>query len=136
VVNNPSVKISTLDGAIDDVIAKTDYPRSIYVTLPQSSVSDQGLLDVTSKKADVTFAQPDVISLFLKTNPGTLRKISPQPLRLYGNSYAVKAGEDELYQMLNVAVKEAADNGTVDKILTKYQSSSDAYLRLAAPYAK
>ncbi|MFZ2886461.1 MAG: transporter substrate-binding domain-containing protein [Minisyncoccia bacterium] len=133
-INNPNVKISTLDGAIDDVIARTDYPDAERVTLPQNAPPNQTFLDIVSKKADVAFEQPDVAGLFMKENPGVIRQVSNKPLRIYGNSFAVKRGEQELLQMLNVAIEESIGNGTVDLILTKYQLSSNSYLRLAPPY--
>lgn len=134
-INNPSVTISSLDGGIDNAIANADYPKARDITLPQTAASSQSQLNVASGKADITFAAADVIALFLKENPGTLRKVSPQPVRIYGNSYAVKRGAVDLYQMFDTAIQEAVNNGTVDKILKAYESSSDTYLRLAAPYA-
>jgi len=135
-INTPDTRISTMDGAIDNVIANTDYPKAQDITLPQSAVAEQAQLDVISGKADVTFAQSDVILLFLKTNPGTLRQIATQPLRIFGNSYAVKRGANDLLQMLNVATQEAVNNGTVEKIIEKYQLSPNSYLQLAPSYAK
>lgn len=135
-INDPNIKISTLDGAIDDVIARADYPNAERVTLPQSAAANQAFLNVASGKTDVAFDQPDVAQLFMKENPGTIRQVSSKPLRIYGNSFAVRQGEQQLLQMLNVALEEAIDNGTVDRILTKYQLSPSSYLRLAPPYGR
>lgn len=134
-INSPGITISSLDGAIDNVIANADYPKAKDITLPQSTTADQSQLNVVAGKADITLASADVITLFLKENPGALRETSSQPVRIYGNSYAVKRGATDLYQMLNIAIQEAVNNGTVDKILRTYESSSDTYLRLATPYA-
>lgn len=133
-INDPSVKISTLDGDLGQVIAKADFPKASEVSLPQSAPFDQISLQIISGKADVAFLQLDAAELFLKANPGTLRQVPSQPLRIFGNSYAVKLGENDLYQMLNVALQEAINSGTVAKILSKYDPSSNLYLHLAAPY--
>jgi polar amino acid transport system substrate-binding protein len=134
-INDPSVKISAMDGELGDVIAKADYPKAQEVSLPQSSPFDQLPLQVITNKADVAFLQPDAVAGFLKANPNTLREVSVQPLRLYGNTYAVKLGDTELQNMLDVALQEAINNGTVAKIVAKYQSVNNAYLLPATPYA-
>ncbi len=135
-INDPSVKISTQDGELGQVIAQSDYPKAQQVSLPQTAPFDQIPLQVIDNKADVAFLQPDAAAEFLQANPGTLRQLQTPPLRLYGNAYAVALGESSLEQMLNVALQEAIDDGAVAKIVAKYQSSSNSYLLPATPYAQ
>ncbi len=135
-INNSSVRISTMDGELGDVIASTDFPNAQKVSLPQNSPFDQIALQIVANKADVGFFQPDVAEGFIKANPNSIRQVSEQPLRLYGNVYAVKMGEAELQQMFNVALQEAIDSGAVAKILAKYQTYTASYLQPAAPFAQ
>ncbi len=135
-INDSSVRISTMDGELGDVIAASDYPNAQKVSLPQSSPFDQIPLQVIAHKADVAFLQSDTVAGFLRANPGTLRRVSDKPLRLYGNTYAVRLGDGELQNMLNVALQEAINNGTVDAIVAKYQSSVNSYLLPATPYVR
>ncbi len=136
-INSPNIRIATIDGAMEDIIAKADFEKAQQVSLPQLSPFSQNFLDITSGKADVTFAEPSAVHLFLKTNPGTLREIAPnQPLRIFGNSLVLKRGEDEFKQMIDVALDEAVFSGEIDKILKKYEASSDEFPRPAFPYAK
>lgn len=135
-INSSNVRISTMDGELGSVIAKSDFPNAEEVSLPQTAPFDQMALQVIANKADIVFLQPDSAGLFLEANPGTLRRVPSEPLRLYGNAYAVKLGESALQQMIDVALQEAINSGTVDKILTKYQSSANSYLRAAAPYTE
>ncbi len=135
-INSPDVRIATIDGAMEDIIAKADFENAERVSLPQLSPFSQNFLNITSGKADVTFAEPSGVHLFLKTNPGTLREIAPnQPLRIFGNSLVLKRGEDEFKQMIDTALNEALFSGEIDKILKKYEASPDEFPRPALPYA-
>lgn len=135
VLDSPTIKIATIDGAMEDIIAKTDFPHAQRLSLPELSPFVQNLLNVVSKKADVTFAQPMVVKEFLVTNPGTLKQIATgRPVRTFGNSLAVKRGNSELKEFLDIALKEIVDNGHVDKILAKYELTQDTYYPMARPY--
>ncbi len=136
-INSPNVHISTIDGAMEDIIAKADFEKAQRESLPQLSPFTQNFLNITSGKADVTFAEPSSVHFFLKNNPGTLREIAPnQPLRIFGNSLVLKRGEDEFKQVIDAAIDEAVFSGEIDKILKKYESSPDEFPRPALPYAQ
>jgi polar amino acid transport system substrate-binding protein len=134
-INDPSVRVAMIDGAMEDIIAKTDFPRAQRVSLPQLSPFSQNLLNLTSKKADVTFAEPGIVKEFLATNPGTLRELAPQsPLRTFGNCLVLKKGEVDFKQFLDVAMMEVIYDGTVDRILRQYESEPGVFFRVARPY--
>jgi len=48
----------------------------------------------------------------------------------------MKRGEDDFKQMIDAALNEAVFSGEIDKILKKYEASSDEFPRPAFPYAK
>ncbi|MBI1979827.1 MAG: transporter substrate-binding domain-containing protein [Elusimicrobia bacterium] len=134
-INSPSVRIATIDGAMEDIIAKTDFPRAQRVSLTTLSPFTQNLLNITSGKADVTFAEPGIVTEFLATNPGTLKELAPdQPLRVFGNSLVLKKGEIEFKEFLDIALQELIFSGRVDKILKKYEPGPNVFPRLAIPY--
>jgi ABC-type amino acid transport substrate-binding protein len=134
-LNSPAVRISTLDGAIDDLIAKTDYPKAQRVSIPQLAPPTDLLLNVISKKADVSFSEPAVVNLFLEKNPGTLKELAPdKPVRVFANCFAFKLGEEKFKAMLNGALDEIANDGTLDRIIGKYERHPGEFYRLAKPY--
>jgi ABC-type amino acid transport substrate-binding protein len=134
-INSPSVRIATIDGAMEDIIARTDYPRAKRVSLPELSPFVQNLLNIVNRKADVTFAEPMVVREYLAKNPGTLRQISSgQPVRIFGNCLVVKRGETELRDFLDLGLQEIVNNGRVGKILEKYEPQCTAFYPLALPY--
>lgn len=136
-INSNDIRIATIDGAMEDIIAKADFEKAQRESLPQLSPFTQNFLNIVAGKADVTFAEPSLVHLFLKENPGTLRELAPdQPLRIFGNSLVMKQGEDEFKHMIDAALNEAVFSGEIDKILMKYEASSDEFPRPALPYAK
>jgi ABC-type amino acid transport substrate-binding protein len=134
-INSPSVRIATLDGAMEDMIAKTDFPKAKRISLPELSSFALNLTNIANNKADVTFAEPMVVNEFLKTNPGALRQIQPdKPLRIFGNCLVVKRGELELRDFLDVALREVLNDGRIDKILAKYDPDGKTFYPAAIPY--
>jgi ABC-type amino acid transport substrate-binding protein len=134
-INTPSVRIATIDGAMEDIIAQNDYPLATRVSLPQLSPFTQNLLNVQSGKADLTFAEPGIIREFLATNPGALKELAPdRPLRIFGNTLVVKRGDAQLKEFLDIALAELLYSGAVDRILRKYEPSPGVFPRVALPY--
>lgn len=132
-INAPSVKISTIDGELGDSIAKETFSNAERVSLPQTAPFDQLSLQVIQNKADITFLPPAAATLFLKANPGTIRRVSETPVRVYGSTVGVKLGEIGLRDALSVALNELVNIGAVNKILDQYDPTA---LRLAPPYAR
>src|ERR1700694_448044 len=46
-INSPDVRIATIDGAMEDIIAKTDFPKAQRVSLPELSPFPKNLLNIT-----------------------------------------------------------------------------------------
>jgi ABC-type amino acid transport substrate-binding protein len=134
-INSPDVRIAAQDGAIDDLIARTDFPQATVVTIPQLNPWSDCLLNIISGKADVALAEPNQINMFLDKNPGTLKELRVgRPLRVFATCYAFRAGEDEFGEMLDSAIDELVSDGTVERILRKYENAPDELLRVASPY--
>jgi cystine transport system substrate-binding protein len=129
------VRIAVQDAAVEDLIAKTDFPQAQRVAIPQLNPWTDNLLNITSGKADVTFAELAVILPFLKKNPGTLKElVLDRPIRVFATSFAFKLGESEFQSMLDSAIEEILFDGTMENILRRYETAPGEYLRVAKPY--
>ncbi|MFH1373443.1 MAG: ABC transporter substrate-binding protein [bacterium] len=134
-LNSPEVRIAVQDGAMEDIIAKTDFPKAQRISVPQLNPWSDNLLNMITKKADVTFAELSVITPFLEKNPGTLKELElDQPIRVFANSYPFKMGEDEFKAMIDAAITELISEGIVENILKRYETVPGEYLRVALPY--
>lgn len=118
-VNQPSVRISTMDGEGGSLIAAEDFPNSTLVSLPQTATYADMFNQVVQNKADLVIAAPAGAAAFLQNNPGTIHAISKFPLRVFGCGISIKYGETDLRNMLNRAQRNLIDNGQIEKILAK-----------------
>lgn len=134
-INSPSVTISVLDGAMESLIAKEQFPLAKTLSLPQLSDFSQVLLNIKTKKADLTFAEPGIVALFLKSNPGALKELAGgKPVRVFGNCYAMNPDESRLQDVLNTTLAELINSGRIEAILKKYETAPDTLYRVALPY--
>jgi ABC-type amino acid transport substrate-binding protein len=124
-LNSPEYTISTLDGEMAQFIAKEDYPQAKIVALPQLSSYSEVFLNITNAKADITFVEPSAANNYLKSNPGTIKRVGDTAIRTFGNSFAFARGENDMALMWNVALSELENDGTIEKILAKYNASED-----------
>lgn len=135
-LNSSDVRISVQDGAIESIIADSEFPKAQPVSIPQLNPWSDNLLNIITNKADVTFAELGVIVPFLKKNPGTLKELDVGgAIRVFANSIPFRMGEDEFKSMLDSAIDEIRMDGTIDSILEKYESAPGEHLRVAKPYA-
>ena len=134
-LNDPNVKIATIDGEVTDNVARYDFPKAHPVSNPQGTEIASLLKTVTSGRADVTFVEPFVALEFLKNNPNTLREPVPdRTIRLYPNTYMLYRDQGHLKPMLDNAIVELVNNGFVDRVLDKYEPAKGAFYRPALPY--
>ncbi|MEQ8473299.1 MAG: transporter substrate-binding domain-containing protein [Marinoscillum sp.] len=135
VLNDPSVKISTIDGGTGEVIVRNNFPNATKVSLPQLTEFSQSFMDVVHKKADLLFLEPYYGFKFEESNPNTIKNISEQnPLRMFGNCYMFKQGEDEFQNMLNAIVEDLQNSGYIESLIKKYEEYPNTIVRVSKPY--
>jgi len=133
--HHKDLKIATIDGAIEDLITRADYPDFSRTSLPELSPFAQNAENIITHKADVLFAEPAFMAEFMAKNPGTLRALDPEhPVRIYSNTLAVKRGDFVTKEFLDHAIEEMVYSGQIDKILAHYEPVPNAFPRLAKPY--
>ncbi len=134
-VNAPTVRIAAIDGAQEDIIAQSDYPLATRVSLPQLSPFSQNFLNITSHKADITFAEPGTALGYLQANPGSLKELAPNlPVRTFGNVVVLPKGDYQLKEFLDVSLTELLYSGKVEQILQRYEPAPGVFPRAALPY--
>lgn len=129
-INKKNIRISVQDGAAEDLIAVAQFSNAQPVSVTQLNPWTDVLLNITSGKADLTFAEPSAVNLFLAKNPGKLVNLMPSnPIRVYANAYAFKHGEPAFKAMLNAAIEEIRNDGILDKIIDKYEINKGDFVR-------
>lgn len=134
-INNPNVRIATIDGEMSSIISRADFGNAKTHQLAQTTEIAQLLLEVSTGKADVTFVEPAVAEAFTASNPNMIEAVkNVDAVRVFPNVMMVSKGETNLLSMLNIAMGELANTGIVDKIVTKYEKKPGVFLRRQRPY--
>lgn len=134
-INAPSVKVAAIDGEMSSILAASMFPKAAVVGSPQTADNSRILLDVASGRADVTFVEPYIAGLYLQQNPGKLRNLVPdRPVRVFPNTIMVRQGEPSFKAMLNAALQEQLNIGTIEELMTKYKVPAGSFYLTAHPY--
>jgi polar amino acid transport system substrate-binding protein len=135
VINSENVKISTIDGEMTQIIANMDFPNAKQIPLMQMSNVVQTLLELTGKKADITFVEPMIALEFLAKNPNSIQEVKGiQALRLFPNRMMIPKNQEDFKATLNIALQELINSGFVDKVIDKYETYPGSFYRLQLPY--
>lgn len=140
-LDDPALKMSAIDGDNPVAIAAADFPKAQVVTLPNMTDFSQVLLEVADKKADFTIVDAVVFGTYNKTNPGKLKIVdAAKPARVYPAAFVVSSEDYQLRDAINAALNELILDGTIDRIMDKYDVYPNAYYRAVEafrnPYRK
>lgn len=135
-LDTPDMKFVSIEGDIFGKITRLDFPKATLAELPQLSGDTDPFLSVAQGKADVVIGNANIGARFMQQNPGKIRTVVlDKPFRYFPGSLAVKADEYRFRQMLDLATEEILFNGTMDKILDRYDPDRAFFFRTATPYA-
>lgn len=135
-INSGDVRIAGVDGEINGVIAKADFPKAELILFPNNIDVAQLFLEIQSGKKDVTFAEPMFAYDYMKANPNKLKNIAvDRPVRNYPNSFMFDQGHPELKSFLDAEIQKLIDDGFVDRTLVKYAPFEGAVISATDPRA-
>lgn len=135
-LNDPSVRIAAVDGEINYTIGKQDFPKAQVQPFPNNIDVAQLFLEIQTNKKDVTFAEPLFAYDYMQKNPGKLKNIGENsPIRNYPNSYMFRKSDQKIADFLNSEIDKLIKDGTVDKIIAKYEPFKGAVIRVGDPRA-
>ncbi|MGE3623967.1 MAG: substrate-binding periplasmic protein [Bdellovibrionales bacterium] len=123
-INGKDIVTPVIEGGIVKKIVDESFPSATQYALPADSDAMRLLLAVTTKNADVAFADPFTGEDFIRNNPGTLKRVAnADPVRVFPDSFAVAKGETKLRDMMNVAIGQMQRSGFIRATLDKYLSA-------------
>lgn len=134
-LNDPALKMVALDGDNPVNIAAADFPRAQVMTLPNMTDFSQVLVNVADAKADFTIVDAYTFGAYNKNNPGKLRIVDPKhPVRVYPVSYVFGKDDIVFRDAVNAALDELILDGSINKILDKYDDFPFSYYRPSVPF--
>ena len=134
-INDPNVRIASLDGSAVMGIVKTDFPRADLKTYPESAGEPQLFLELMGRKVDVFIAEPVKGYYHLQKNPGSVKDITKNhPIRALPIVFILPKDEPQLKNMFDTTIELLQNSGFVEAVLKRYQPLPDAYFPIAKPY--
>jgi polar amino acid transport system substrate-binding protein len=128
-INTSDVRIATIDGELSSIVAQSDYPGAATVSLPQQSDVAQLLLQLTSRKADITFVEPAIADAFLAKNVGSIRRVAGvEPVRLFPNTFLFRKGDTGLRDAINVAIVELTNSRRLPAIIQPFDHDGNHFI--------
>jgi ABC-type amino acid transport substrate-binding protein len=133
-LNDPSVTLAVIDGNTSAIIAQESFPQAKTVSLPQNSPDADLLINVVTKKADATFWDMNAANQYLEANPGSIRAVSSQPLRVFPFVLAFRKGEHDLNALFATALQDVMNSGYINNLIDRYEKYPGSFYRVAKPY--
>lgn len=135
-INNPDVKIGTVDGSQYTIIAQQTFPKAQLVSFVDMTDFSQLLLETQTGKTDIGLADLAITKKYMEANPGKLKIIGTKPVRFYSNVFLYRRGDEKFGGMFDTALRNLHNFGIVEKILEKYENNTKIYYRIAPLYQK
>jgi ABC-type amino acid transport substrate-binding protein len=135
-LDQPGVKISAQEGNALQILTAHAFPRATPVVVPQNADGTAQEMDVLTRKADAMVGDTNRFIQFNAKNPGKLKLLPLGPLQINPFDMAVAKGETALQNFLSTNVETLMNDGTMDRIIAKYQTNPPTFIPVAKPYQK
>ncbi len=133
--NDETVTFGTQDGTVDQPLIGRLFPKAKILSLPQMAPQTDIFLNVVSGRADITISDQITAEMYMANNPGKIRPVEGiEPVSYFGNTIAVKAGEDKFRRLLDNATRDLINRGVIGQIVDKYEKYPGSLLPVARPY--
>lgn len=132
-LDKPENKVVHSVGGTEGITARQKFGHATIYTISQTAPSATVFLEVAANKADATVIDASTGDLFIKANPGKVKRAGPA-LHAFPHVISIKKGEYELQQVINNALQDLSNSGEIDAILKKYEPAPYSYYRVAKPY--
>ncbi|MCP5404743.1 MAG: amino acid ABC transporter substrate-binding protein [Pseudomonadaceae bacterium] len=132
-LNDPAYTYGSTDGEVFQKISRKKFPLAKENALPNMSQPAMLFLDLAARKSDFLVQDLSAYRDYVSNNPGKIQVFLNKPLEVNAVAFAVAKGEDDLEDMLNVAVHTLVQNGVVDNILSDYGYSDKDIFRVQLP---
>ena len=135
-INNEKVTIAVVDSSPGAFVAETAFPKAKPYALPIDNADSDRVLAVATGKADVVLVDEATAGSYNEHNAAhKIRRVSSStPVRMFPETFYVAMNEWALREFLNAGIADLQNNGTLDRILDKYEPDPTAIARVASPY--
>ena len=134
-LNQPDVTILTQEGNITASIASLLFPNAKFYELPATASGGEYYQVLLAKKADVTLTDLNGLYFYEQANGKNFTLIEPNnPVKLQPFQLAVRRGEADLINFINLGIEDLYDSGEMDRLIRKWEPEPGrSFLRNATP---
>jgi ABC-type amino acid transport substrate-binding protein len=132
--NKPDYKLAILEGGVTSIIRRQFFPETKPYELPQLTNPAELFTTLAMGKADFLLYDLFTFQEFNRHNPGQLKRVTAQPIKVFPLAVAVGKNDYALWQMLSTATMDMHLAGTMDQILQKYETHPGTLIRMTMPY--
>ncbi len=133
--NDPGVTFLTQDGNALDSLTRAAFPKAKIRAMPAGMDGPSILQEIVTKKADAILLDRNAEIEYNKNNPVRLRLVaSDKPIKVQSFSLVVGRDEMVLKDFLDNAILDLRNDGSIDRMLAKWEQEPGVYLRAAKPY--
>lgn len=119
-LNQPGVKVAVSQGGANHEYAKKYLTKATSVAVPTTD-NTQIFMEVLSGRADAAIGGSVDVGLFVKKQAGELRSMFPEkPFNVVGFGWAVRKGDHDLLNFLNVGIDYVLSTGLEKEWEAKY----------------
>jgi ABC-type amino acid transport substrate-binding protein len=135
--NSPDVSVAFMDGEITQAIAEQNFPNARKYSLPTMAGIPLLLEAVANGKSDMTFTQLSAAKSYMEHNAGKMKMLGDAPVHTYVQSLlALPLGEHDLKYVIDATLRTLQENGTVERLIRKYEVDHKSYLLPIKAYQK
>jgi ABC-type amino acid transport substrate-binding protein len=134
-LNREDITLAAPEGDALVTLTQAWFPKSILLIIPAGTDTGSYGLQITTKKADALLWDDNGLYQYNKTNEKKLKAISRNnPVKIQSFSMAVTRNDLVLKDFLDNAVHDLINDGTMDRLLRKWEPEpGKTYLRVANP---
>jgi ABC-type amino acid transport substrate-binding protein len=119
--NDPSKRITSLQGSTAEQLVKSDFPKAKSDSFPDQN---SAFLQVATGRADGIVVENYLLAQFNKSNGNKLAEVPfPKPLQVQYGAYGVQKGNTALVQALNKAICKLQTSGQLAKIYQRTEGT-------------
>jgi|GEM_PF-249908 len=135
ILNSPDIIFVSQEGEARVSLIKENFPKAQLKLLGAGEEKTNFVMDLVTKKADAILTDMNGQIEFNRNNPEKLKLIGlKNPIKLQAFSLAVERHEMILNDFLNNAILDLINDGTMDRLLRKWEPEpGKTYLRVSSP---
>lgn len=121
-INNSNVKVVGMDSDVSVDTVRVNFPKASLFMLSKVDDAVSQIIALKTHKADVAFLDKSFVDDYNKqAGKIVLQPVKDVPaVQTYGEHFALKNGEDDLKELLDVAILTINNSAVMPKILAKY----------------